>query len=466
MLLKDVPFTKNFSLINLLQSFEKKELERLYLLITSPYFNTDQFVIKLYNTLKKYILKKSNFDELIQFKVYKAVFGIEKTDSSVLTKAQKKRLWIKMSVLNNLTRRFLAIEALKDNEAQEIALLHQQLLKKKQYKTLARLVKKKQIQLEKQTIKDEKYYESVFQVEKSNMNMLYQTGTIIKKDNFSRVNDCLDMRYLVHKLKLCATMHSIANINVQKDYDFKSINTIIQLVHSILPNDTPLVQLYLTGIELVKNYQEEAYLQLLQLLEQYSGCISKATLFDFYNIACNFCIIKIRQGKSNYYEEMLKLFKVMDKENLLIVNGFIQVTTLKNIIITGCRLGQFDWSTMIANKYKNIVAKNYQQGAYYLNLGIIEFYKKNFQQAITYLIQVDKLKTPILLDSRMILLRSYYELDKNYDERTVQVFRSTDLFVRNHKKLPATRKRSYKNFIQLLINLYRVRHKVGKQTNW
>ena len=57
-----------------------------------------------------------------------------------------------------------------------------------------------------------------------------------------------------------------------------------------------------------------------------------------------------------------------------------------------------------------------------------------------------------------------YLMDKEYDNRTVQIFRSVERFVLTNKSMPNSHKKSYKNFIQILINLYRIHHKMGKQT--
>jgi len=46
----------------------------------------------------------------------------------------------------------------------------------------------------------------------------------------------------------------------------------------------------------------------------------------------------------------------------------------------------------------------------------------------------------------------------------MQIFRSTEQFIKNQKSLPTAHKRSNKNFVQILISLYRIKHSVGKKT--
>lgn len=63
-----------------------------------------------------------------------------------------------------------------------------------------------------------------------------------------------------------------------------------------------------------------------------------------------------------------------------------------------------------------------------------------------------------------MLLKSHYETDKEYDERTMQIFRSAGKYIVENKSLSSAHRKAYKNFIQALINLYRVRHQATKIT--
>jgi len=80
------------------------------------------------------------------------------------------------------------------------------------------------------------------------------------------------------------------------------------------------------------------------------------------------------------------------------------------------------------------------------------------------IIRVDKVELAYDLDVKILLLKAHYQLDKEYDERTMQIFRSVERFVRGNQTLSTFAKKSYKNLIQIIINLYRVKHRVGKRT--
>jgi len=63
-----------------------------------------------------------------------------------------------------------------------------------------------------------------------------------------------------------------------------------------------------------------------------------------------------------------------------------------------------------------------------------------------------------------MLLKSHYELDKEYDERTMRTFLISERFVNKNKSLVSKDKKAYKNFVRILINIYNTRHGAGKMT--
>ena len=97
-------------------------------------------------------------------------------------------------------------------------------------------------------------------------------------------------------------------------------------------------------------------------------------------------------------------------------------------------------------------------------LGVIHFYQKKYEEVLENLKQVEEIGLPYDIITRTLRLKSSYELDQHYSNYTMQVFISAQSFMRNKKEIPKERRKSYENFIQLLINLYKVRHREGRMT--
>lgn len=455
---------KKFLLIDLLQSFNNKEKERFTYFITSTYFNTDQSVVKLFKALKKNVLSRKPFDDAAQIQVYQATFSNLSLPKNVLTKQQKKVLGAIMSKLTKLAQRFLIIEHLEQYPTFEMKILNEQLLEKKQFNLFNRLLKKNQKQLDSQLEKGIEHYAFGFELEMERMNYLYQKGLLIKENNFPALIDNLDKYYLLNKLKLWLTIQSIANVSTKNSYDFTSFEAIKSLLDHSEHSNNRLILLYRIVIQLLDTKKEADYFYLVKLLEQYGLDIPRNYLVDFYTVACNFCMHQVRIGQIDYNRKLFELYKVIDAKGLLLEGDYLQLIKFKNIIGASCHVDEFEWAIKMVHKYYIYTAKEVQKSIYHFNLGTIEFYKSNYKEAISHFIRVEKIDLAYDLDCRMMLLKSYYEIDKQYDERTMQIFRSAERFIETNQELTYAPKKSYKNFIQILINLYRVRHKEGKTT--
>jgi len=454
--------TQNYILLKLLQSFQEQELNHFEQFVSTKYFNTDQRIIILLRALRKDIIRKKAFDDHSQAKVFTQVFDKPLT-LKILNQKQKKLLVARMSDLTKLAKRFLAIEALNDNKACEIELLQEKLLEKKLFSLARKESKKNQKKLAAISAKKIGNFAAILQNEIGQMNVLYKSGLILKEDNLTEVDTALDLYYLINKLKLFITASSIKNVS-KKSYDFATLAPIKALLDLPQFLEKPIIKVYLAVIHLIENKQESTYFSLLSLLNQYAVFIPDEDLKDFYKVAVNFSIHQIRTGNIKYSIEVYKLYYVMDHKNILLEGGTIDIGILKNIVTSSCHVEKYGWANQIVEKYYPYTKKTIQNSVYHFNLGVINFYQKNYQDSISHLIRVDKINLVYDLDCRLYLLKAHFQLDTHYDERTTQILRSAERFIVNHQVLPTTHKKSYKNFIKVLINLYRVKHQVGKKT--
>lgn len=454
--------TKKYLLLDLLTSFTSAELERFIKFVRSTYFNTDKYAVKLLSFLKINVIGKELFDTRLQLQAYKMIFG-EKILEDKLPPRQKKMLVAKMSILTKLGKNFLTVEALFNNSTCQEKLLNEQLLEREQFFLFKRYLRKKENQKKSEMMRGVEEYTYEFQVGKAKLDFLHRNGLLLKEDNLSVLVFNLDMYYLLEKLQLYITMLSIKKANDSKKFDFSMMETISVICNLPPYNNHPIILLYLRTIDLIKDYNEKNYEAIVNLLKQHSKVISEKYLIDFYTVCCNFCAYQLRVGKLSYNLELFGLYKAMHENNLLVMNGTIEIFSLKNMVVLGARLGKFKWALHIANAYVSFIQRDIRTSVHQYNLGIIAFYQKKFKASIGHFIRVEKVSLIFDLDARLLLLKSYFEIDKTYDERTVQIFRSTERFILSNKELSFSLKRSYKNFIQILINIYRIKHKIGKR---
>ncbi len=446
---------KQLGLIGLLESFSRKEIEGFTQFISCSYFNTNRHVIELLDVLRRRILHKGLSNSSVQDRVLNLLSG----NMSAKKETQKAMLRVRIGILTQLAEQFLVIASLETEAACKNELLYKQLLKRKQFSILNRRINqfRKEADVE---IKDIPYYHHQYKAENGILDYFYQSGQWIQQDNLSILNRQLDLYYLLSKMKLHITALSFMEISSQKKYDFSDIEALQHMLNLPFYKEAPLVKIYQAIIELIRLKDYHTYLELLGLLDKYRSQLSDNDMNSAYIVATNFCTHQIKSGKPEYYHQLFELYQMMDDKNLLLEGNFIPIGKLKNIVSVSCRVGVFERAVYFIEKYTSFLRKEIRNNVRNFNLGAIAFYKKDYQTAADYLYQIDNISLSYDTSRRMMLVKSYYEIDKSYKETTVRVFRSMEKFIKEHRQLTSKDKMAYKNFVRILINLYRIRHGV------
>jgi len=448
--------------LELLKTFSKKEMENLSHLVNCRYFNTDKYVVELLNVLGKYNLEKVEPDDDFQCIIYRKIFPHLPKPNNKLTKNQGSQLNRKMNDLMRLAEQFLINEELKENHACKNELLYPPLLRRKQFLSFNRHINREEKNLKGELIKDERYYARRLQMELNCLDYLSYSNKLREEDNLSATMHNLDTHYLLHKLSLHMAAWSI-KATTNKEYDFIE-NPTQKLPDLSKFEDTPMLFLYAAGIELAKTKSTGAYQSLLNLLEMYYAVIPAPELRNFYTIVVGFCISKINSGASGFERKMFEIYKTMHEKDLLIEDGFISIGILKNAVTASCKVGEFEWAEKFIETCEKHILSPVRESICQFNYGTIAFLRKDFEAAHDRFIQVDKIDMFYDINVRVLILKCLYEKEKSYNEATEQAFRTIERFFKNHQSLTGQRKKAYKNFIQILINLYRIRHKEGKRT--
>ena len=453
--------TLNFSCIELLKKFTVKELEGLTYFVECRYFNSDNYVIKLLNTIKLHILNKNNLKHKLYCNVYEKVF-LEKIVGEDLNATQKKRFNNKLNLLLRLAEEFLTVEALRDNPAHRSDLLYQKILEKRQFKLFNRHVKRERKYLESQSEKDIQYYQHHYNIEKNVLDYLYMGGQLSTQDNLPELIYNIDIKFIINKLSTYITQLYLEGVT-SRNYDVSSMEATLDLINLPQYARLPLIRIYLAAIHLAKAQNVTTYRELLALLDIHTEAISRKDLNGFYVVATNFCARQIQSGRFDH-SELFDLYKVMDEKNLLIENYFIPVNKLRNVIAVGCRVNEFDWAMDTIEKYQPYVEKSVRESVYHFNLGGVAFYQKDYKKALHHFVRVESVNFNYDVNCRVVIMKAHYETDQEYDERTLQIFRSTEKYFNENTILTPKNKKAYKNFIRTLINVYRVRHRATKMT--
>lgn len=457
--------TKNYNLITLLQSLSDKERKQFHLFVISPYYNLDEGVTRLFQILEKEVLSKKIFNDAVKSIVYHYMKTGEKTKViKILEKEQYNWLRAKMSLLLELAQKFLINKALAEDSIISNQLLSKKLLEKKQFSIYERIARKQQKKIAHTQTKGITYYEHAFQVEQDRMTYFHRNGLLGKEDNFPSLHANLDMYYIINKLKLFSTMHSILNaVNKNQPYDFVAQDAITKLLELSQYTNQPIILFYKTAIQLMEKNEESTYHVLLDLLQTQQEHISKNDLIYFYHGALNFCISQIHQGKVAYYKNIFHLYKAMEEQAILMESDFVDSGKLNNVIAASCRVREFDWAIAMVHKYCPLLPKVIRESLKNLYLAGIAFHQSNYDKTIEHLNHIEPISVTTEINRRILQMKSFYEKDESYIYATERLFRSAMQFFHLNKEIATKQKKAHKNFVQIVITLYRYRFNQGKK---
>ncbi len=466
---------QQFLLIELLKKFSKKELKGLRDFVLCRYFNTDQYVVKLLEVIEnevigKAVIGKVVMSEAIQARIYAQVFG-EKQKTIALNKKQKATFNAKMNALTRLAERFLTVDALADDEAYKSDLLLKTLLKKQQARLFMRYINKLQKQEDIQRKGSDYHYQKL----KISQHLLnyhhYLLGNIRKADNLNEQSHALDLYYLLNKLDLHLTAYSMRGDSAKNYYDFLTIPTIETLLDSVDYQIHPLIEGYLIAIELTQKQQHKIYEKLFTFFDKHEAIMPADSRSYFYATLVNFCIRQTRKGKTKYHKNIYELYRMMDEKNLLLENNIMPPEKLKNIISIAGRAEEYDWGEEMIEKYYPHIVKSMREDIRNFNTGAIAFYRKDYNRTKEHFSNIKNRINPIYdINLRIITAKYSYELSRNNDNKydtysyVLSRLKSIEGYISSSKSLKNNDKESHRNFMRILINLFRIKHSEGKMT--
>lgn len=454
----------SFLCIELLKSFSKKELQKFNLFINSPYFNTDLKLVRLFNIIENKVLK-TEFSDQLQIQVYQFVF--EKAENSTLGKDEKKTLRAKLSKLNQLAHQFLVLENINDDQNCFNDRLYKSLLNKNQLNSFLTIFNRDKKRLDSKNRKDAKDLEHLYKIEKHYLEYLFLSGKLhdYKENNIIAVLYNLDVFYLQNKLS--HYLESIVyqqNSSLQYSLNKKLFEAIRNLLNLTEFNEEISLMVLKKSVAFIENSNLSNYNSYFTMLQKNQSKISKDNLKGYYQLLLNFLVKEIKKGNIAFEKELIKLYLSMDQENLLIDEGLISPIKLKNIIARFCKSKNFKEAVYFTKKYSENVRQEDRKSVYHYCLAMIAFYQNEYQEALKYLLEVEEINITLETNYRLLMMKIYFEQDKNYSDRTERYYRSAEKFFIDNKLLSTENKNSYKNFTYILINLYRLKHNEGKMT--
>lgn len=434
----------NSKLILILKKLSKKEFKELQLYISSPLFNKNNDVINLLSILKKHyphFLSKSISHKDISKKLYKHV--------------DVKKVRYVMTDLTKLCEKFIAF---KNYNLEE----HNHLIKAYQTRGLNKyfqqeLVKKNNKLTNESKIRDEIFYQQ--QQELSEISFLHN----LENDNrnidtkLQDLVDNLDLFYLSKKLKYSCEIINRMNI-LKVDYDIKLLNNLLSYIEENSTQETPFIKVYYQVLKTLRESDnEEHYSELKKLIIINLNIFKKEEQYDLYGYLQNYCIKQINTGKNEYLIKLFENYAEMITNKVVIKNKMIAQFDFKNIVTVALRVQKFEWTSNFIERYQKYLPEEHQTNAINYNKARLAFYQKKYNSCLKELLSVEFTDIYYSLDSRALLLKTYYELESF--ESASSLINSFKIFLKRDNKISEYQNLTYSSFLKFAHQL--IQFKLG-----
>lgn len=384
-----------YMLIQSLTAIERKDARRF---LESPYFNTRQDMILLFDLLCSE--KKPDAGRVWQL----LCPGVAFNDTTFR---------LLMSYLNRLLETFLLVQETREKDVRSrlrlaVAYRNRGLLG--QYERNIRAFAR---ELEEQPLRNASYHSLL-----RDYHFEIHLTTIARKPtdtgSLRALAHSTDVQYLSHRLQLVCLELSQKNV-YRTGEDDPLHREVIALAERPEWCDLPGISTYLAAYRMLLYPEDAAHYQAFkQKLTGVEAAFPAAEMREFYMFSINLSIRRANRGEKEMEQEVLKLYRQALEAGYLFENGILSRFTYHNIVAAGLRCGELDWVEDFIRQYSPTLERKYRDSSMSFNLARLHYARNRFDSVLS-LLQKANYRDPLFsLAAKTLLLKTYYVLGE-YD---------------------------------------------------
>lgn len=420
----------------LLSGLCQGDIHWLQKFLVSPFYNTNEELIYLFRYIKKYYPDLTH-PKLNKEKIFQELYNGAPFDGQKMRKL--------MHGLALLVEEFMVAMQLRNKPFEKKKLLVESLGERNVYDLFEKGTREMIASLEASGHIDTKSskgihdlsfgYYSHIQTKRQNQNI----------DVLKKASRHLNLFYLLQNQQL-----EYAFKNHEKLFKDK-IDTVSLKQTKAMLSDEPVFQLYEKITKIVfRPYHETDYSTIESLFKTEIEKIGKKDQLLIIRILLNHLSDQINKGEEGFQAKMLALYKFGLKRKLLIENDQISDGSFINICTVAIFEKAFDWAETFIEEYKKYLPKQIQKDATNLSLGFLYYHKKEYNKTLDYILTHTFSKPLLILQAKIILLRTYFELyllDESYFDLVIAQTYSFEKFIRRNRLISKTKKERFINFV-------------------
>lgn len=433
---------RDSKLVQTLLQLDKAERNKFKKFLISPFFNSDENLVAIYEFLEVYLPKRQEElpDKTILWK--KLFKGIPYDDT---------RLRKYFSDLLKLLGQFLSFDLYQsDPVTQDLSLL--EVINNRKLNGLANnSLKNARLHLATKSLQNAQTFLQGYQLERNYYEILNVEDNRKIRSNLEDINRNLDIFYLSEKLRLFCMAIALQTISAHT-YVIPYQEEILSIIEKKGFENVPSVMVYAKLLRLFTNpSDEDNYFSLRQSVSENNLLFPNNELTEIYSIIINYATIQINTGNNKFLTDLFEFYKEVISQNILLEDNSFSPWHYRNIVVVGLRLKEFFWIEKFIYAYAPLLPESQRENSLTFNLASLYFYQKKYDLVIKTLQSVEYDDYTYNLNSKNMLICTYYNTGET--DALFFLLDSFRAFLNRNHNIPENRKNLYRNFISFTKKL-------------
>jgi hypothetical protein len=372
--------------------------------------------------------------------VFEVLYGNTEYDDARLRRAQ--------SFLVKCIERFLVFRSLSNDEGLMQQHLANEYRQRKHEKGFLQTFKTWQAQLKIAPLHAETLHR---QAQAEQTWQAYQLPSQPQENNLQALLTAEARAFAARHLRTVCIAISYQNI-YKRDYDLGILTEL--LPHIAAQNwheTTPAIGAYYYLYYMITSENGLPFFSVLVgKLPEYQGVFEAEEYKYLYVGVLNFAIQEVNKYGINkhgrtFVQQLFGLYQNGVQQGYLLDKGYLSPVTYKNIVAIGLWLGETDYVRSFLEDYRTALPAADRKAYYEYNLARYYFTIKDYKNAMPLINQMTTTQHFLLLDSKLMLLKMYFEL-KEYDVLDAHL-RNFAQFLHRKRSVLSYHQANYKNII-------------------
>ena len=439
-------------LIVVLKTLDNQDWREFVRYVKSPFFNRNERLIALVDLLKK---QAPDFSEksLTKEKIFETLYDKQ-------TPYNEQQVYDHISFLMRLLESFLSYQQFQNDKAMESRYLLHAFAQRNLPDHFERVFRKQKRAQEKQPYRNATFHLARFFAEREANQLSVLTHRPDYVQITARMVDHLDRFFIASRLQHgCSRLVYMQVWKTESDTFF--LDEIIHFLEGKgkMYLESPYVGAYYHIYSMLSGEAdtEKHYESLRQVLSSQSDAFTPDETYTLYGYAQNYVSRQLNAGKSDYLEEIFRLFQEMLEKEVFLINGYLDAGVYKNMVTVGLRLGQFDWVADFLDTYRSYLHPTHQDAAYHYNVAAYYYARGEYSKALRELLQTDLIDVDYHLNVRQMQLKIYLEQEE--DEALHSLMDAFSSYLKRNKQVSDSKLQAYRNLVKFIRKAARLRQR-------